>query len=143
MKKLDRHSLSDHARKTLAKRQALVDNDIDPRARGHKLWRQRKNRTFEEIRRVLNLMATGRSRCMYCEDNEGTDIEHFYPRSNYTERTFLWQNYLLACSSCNSNSKRDQFPLDVAGRPIMIDPTIDDPAEHLSFTRPPRACWLD
>jgi uncharacterized protein (TIGR02646 family) len=134
MKKLDRHSLSDHARKTLARRQALVDNDIDPRARAHKLWRQRKNRTFEEIRRVLNLMATGRSRCMYCEDNEGTDIEHFYPRASYTERAFLWNNYLLACSNCNSNYKRNQFPLDLAGQPIMIDPTLDDPAEHLSFT---------
>jgi hypothetical protein len=89
----DRHPLSDHARKTLAKRQALVDNDIDPRARAHRLWRQRKNRAFEEIRSVLNLMATGRSRCMYCEDNEGTDIEHFYPRASDTERAFLWENF--------------------------------------------------
>jgi uncharacterized protein (TIGR02646 family) len=134
MKKLDRQPLSDHARRTLAKRQALVDNDIDPRARAHRFWRQRKNRAFKEIRRVLNLRATGRSRCMYREDNEGTDIEHFYPRASYTERSFMWNNYLLACSNCNSNYKRNQFPVDAAGRPIMLDPTVDDPAEHLSFT---------
>jgi uncharacterized protein (TIGR02646 family) len=141
MKKLDRHPISDHARRTLARRQALVDNDADPRARANKLWRQRNNRAFEEIRRVLNHMATGRSRCMYCEDSEGTDIEHFYPKTAYAERAFFWSNYLLACSGCNSNYKRGQFPLDVANQPMMIDPTADDPAEHLSLT-PTTGRWV-
>jgi uncharacterized protein (TIGR02646 family) len=71
---------------------------------------------------------------MYCEDNEGTDIEHFYPKAIYAERAFHWDNYLLACSGCNSNYKRNQFPLDDTNQAMMIDPTVDDPTEHLSFT---------
>ena len=39
---------------------------------------------------------------------------------------------MLACSHCNSNCKRSQFPFH-ARRPALIDPTADDPARHLVF----------
>ncbi|RTY78507.1 hypothetical protein EKA83_08815 [Pseudomonas veronii] len=78
-------------------------------------------------------MATGRSRCMYCEDSMGTDIDHFWPKSVYPDQAFVWGNYLLACSYCNSNQKRTQFPLDVNGEPLLIDPTNEDPELHLSL----------
>jgi hypothetical protein len=70
---------------------------------------------------------------MYCEDSLGTDIEHFWPKMAYPERAFAWDNYLLACSHCNSNLKRTQFPLDDSGAPRLIDPTRDEPAKHLMF----------
>ena len=134
MKKIDRCPLSAHALRTLYRRQALVDGHPEPAARARVLWRQRRNRAFMEIRDVLEHMATGRSRCMYCEDSEGTDIEHFYPKATHPERAFAWENYLLACSSCNSNYKRNEFPLNNANQPVLIDPTLDDPAHHLCLT---------
>lgn len=70
---------------------------------------------------------------MYCEDSAGTDIEHFYPKQRYPERAFRWTNYLWACSHCNSNQKRDQFPLLGGKRPALIDPCSVDPAKHLLF----------
>lgn len=79
-------------------------------------------------------MATGIERCMYCEDSHGTDIEHFRPKSEYPTFAFTWENYLLACSECNSNHKRTEFPLDDEGRPLLIDPCVDEPREHLAFS---------
>lgn len=68
---------------------------------------------------------------MYCEDSAGTDIDHFYPKSTYHDRAFAWDNYLLACSTCNSNYKRTQFPCDAAGNPELINPIADNPNTHL------------
>jgi hypothetical protein len=68
---------------------------------------------------------------MYCGDNEGTTVDHFEPVDHNPLRTFDWLNHLLACSRCNSHEKRDQFPRDDKGRPLLIDPTAEDPFEHL------------
>ncbi|HVT09056.1 MAG TPA: HNH endonuclease [Polyangia bacterium] len=78
-------------------------------------------------------MAAGRQRCMYCEDSQGTDIDHFCPKSEYPLGTFDWGNLLLACSYCNSNAKRTEFPRDEEDEPLLIDPTSEDPFEHLTF----------
>jgi uncharacterized protein (TIGR02646 family) len=80
-------------------------------------------------------MASGLQRCMYCEDSQGTDIDHFDPKSRTPIRAFDWSNLLLACSFCNSNAKRSQFPVDPAtDTPLLVDPTSDDPLEHLSLS---------
>ncbi len=98
-------------------------------------WENRRdNRCMAEVRTKLEAMASGLTRCMYCEDSLGTDIDHFWPKAKYPNRTFVWENHLLACSYCNSNVKRDCFPLDTEGAPLLIDPTVDDPAEHLTLT---------
>jgi hypothetical protein len=68
---------------------------------------------------------------MYCGDSLGTDIDHFQPIAKNATRTFDWLNHLLACSHCNSNEKRDQFPFDSEGNALLIDPTRDDPDQHL------------
>ncbi|SDC66308.1 hypothetical protein SAMN05216174_103328 [Actinokineospora iranica] len=68
---------------------------------------------------------------MYCGDNLGTDIDHFDPMSRSPRRTFDWLNHLLACSACNSHHKRDRFPVDSEGNPLLIDPTAEDPFDHL------------
>jgi uncharacterized protein (TIGR02646 family) len=72
---------------------------------------------------------------MYCEDSRGTDIEHFWPKERYHDKAFSWENYLLACSHCNSNEKRTQFPTkqhkNGQETPLLIDPTKDEPLEHL------------
>ncbi|CRK58591.1 SCE39.12, unknown, len: 249aa; limited similarity to others of unknown function some of which are associated with bacteriophage eg. SW:VE31_LAMBD protein EA31 from bacteriophage lambda (296 aa) fasta scores; opt: 133, z-score: 164.9, E(): 0.071, (35.3% identity in 85 aa overlap). Contains TTA codon, possible target for bldA regulation [Alloactinosynnema sp. L-07] len=83
------------------------------------------------IREALAAMAPGVQRCMYCGDSLGADIDHFDPLSRTPLRTFDWPNHLLACSVCNSHHKRDLFPLDERGKPLLIDPTVDDPFDHL------------
>jgi uncharacterized protein (TIGR02646 family) len=137
MRKLIRRQLSPKTQTLLAKRTAkvLVQPDGDRRAaEAERLWQQRRNRAFREIREALEAMASGLGRCMYCEDSLGTDIEHFRPKRHYPAHAFEWTNYLLACSHCNSNEKRTQFPLDEHGQPLLIDPTADDPSEHLVLT---------
>lgn len=102
-------------------------------ARGH--WKAaKKTAAFEEIRTALSSMASGRQRCMYCEDNEGTDIDHFEPIDLNPNLAYEWNNYLLACSYCNSNQKRERFPLDAAGDPLLINPCDVDPAAHLRLS---------
>ena len=134
MKRVDRvaHPISANAHEALAERTEAIREAKDRRAEAAKLWNSKPSVVFQEIREQLQRMAGGRSRCMYCEDSLGTDIEHFYPRTSYPRRTFEWSNYLLACSHCNSNLKRDEFPLDKR-RPALIDPSKDDPRKHLMF----------
>lgn len=87
-----------------------------------------------EIRTLLEKMAPGVLRCMYCLDSMGTDIDHFEPLSRTPLRTFCWHNHLLACSRCNSNYKREEYPCDEeTGQCLLIDPSSDDPADHLEL----------
>jgi uncharacterized protein (TIGR02646 family) len=131
MKKLNREQLSPPAMAFLDARTQQVLASAAPKEEAQRLWKQQDNLAFEEIRSKLRSMAPGLERCMYCEDSAATDIEHFWPKSKYPERAFTWTNYLLACSCCNSNHKREQFPLDEAGAPLLIDPTAEDPRDYL------------
>ncbi|QSQ21014.1 hypothetical protein JY651_38335 [Pyxidicoccus parkwayensis] len=133
MRRLSREPLSSEAMHFLAERTQKVMAAADPSAEARRLWEQ-KGRAFDEIRAALEVMASGRERCMYCEDSAGTDIEHFWPKADYPQKAFTWTNYLLACSTCNSNHKREQFPRDASGLPLLIDPTVDEPREHLRLS---------
>ncbi|HWO64347.1 MAG TPA: HNH endonuclease [Umezawaea sp.] len=86
------------------------------------------------LRQVLVSMAPGIECCMYCGDSQGTDIDHFEPIARNPLRTFDWLNHLLACSTCNSHNKRSLFPLGPDGGPLLIDPTAEDPFDHLLLT---------
>lgn len=107
-----------------------------PKERAKELWRHTTVR--KHIRPVLKdslaEMAPGLERCMYCGDNQGTDIDHFEPVRMNPLRTFDWHNHLLACSLCNSHLKRDLFPLADDGTPLLIDPSSEDPAPHLHLS---------
>lgn len=131
MKRLRRLALSAAALAFLQKRTAAVVAAPKRRAKARKLWKLQANATFREVRRVLSAMAPGVSHCMYCENSEATDIDHFRPKGRYPRLAFRWENHLLACSACNSNYKRDEFPRDAQGKRLLIDPTRDDPREHL------------
>ncbi|NMO18219.1 HNH endonuclease [Pyxidicoccus fallax] len=133
MRKLDREPLSPEAMQFLAGRTQKVLAAPDRSEEARRLWDQ-KGRAFDEIRATLELMSSGHERCMYCEDSAGTDIEHFWPKATYPDKAFTWANYLLACSTCNSNHKREQFPLDAAGAPLLVDPTVEEPRDHLSLS---------
>ncbi|MBI2566061.1 MAG: hypothetical protein HYV63_03360 [Candidatus Schekmanbacteria bacterium] len=109
---------------------------IDDGGEIQKTWDgQRRTRSMRAVEETLRRMAGARERCMYCEDSRGTDIEHFWPmrgEPGYPERAFRWPNLLWACSGCN-RKKGTRFPLNAAGDPLLIDPTHDDPWQHLCF----------
>jgi uncharacterized protein (TIGR02646 family) len=117
----------------LSRLQTRVNAAADPKAEADTRWDNKPAKPFGVVRDALLGMANGRARCMYCEDSAGTDIEHFWPKSAYPARAFDWANYLLACSYCNSNLKRTQFPCDATGAPLLIDPSdpMDAPSDHL------------
>ena len=99
------------------------------------LWKkQTTNKAFVEIQGKLAAMAPGNGLCMYCEVSMGDAIEHFWPTQRYPGRAFAWENYLWSCSICNSNFKGTQFPRDEKGAPLLINPTDEDPSDHLEFS---------
>lgn len=103
--------------------------------RADDLWLHRtRNDAFREIRQTLAEMAPGNGLCMYCELSSGNDIEHFWPKEKYPGRAFTWDNYLWSCSPCNSNFKGSRFPRDDKGAPLLVNPTAEDPREHLEFS---------
>ncbi|MFJ4692069.1 HNH endonuclease [Streptomyces sp. NPDC088766] len=99
------------------------------------LWESRR-RVRPALLEALAAMAPGHERCMYCGDGQGTDIDHFEPKSLAPLRTFDWFNHLLACSFCNSNQKRNLFPTTPDGSPLLVDPTTEDPLTHLRLVLP-------
>jgi len=134
MRRIQRLPLSPKTLAFLHKRTETVAAAADARAEAGRLWDLQDNKAFREIREVLRRMAPGIERCMYCEDSHGTAIDHFWPRAGYPDRAFDWLNYLIACSECNSNHKRDQFPLDAVGQPLLVNPAEENPLDHLSFS---------
>jgi uncharacterized protein (TIGR02646 family) len=144
MRRLRREPLSARALELLCERTLAVANAGNAhstrgavakarRAKVDSLWNSKDNAAFREIRQKLKDMAPGNCRCMYCEGSEGTDIEHFWPKARYPWRAYTWENYLWACSACNSNHKREQFPRS-GGRPLLINPTEEDPLDHLALS---------
>jgi uncharacterized protein (TIGR02646 family) len=133
MRHLKRLPLTKPTEVSLAALTTEVTTASDPKAKAKSRWDSKPAAPFTEVREKLEAMAPGIARCMYCEDSLGTDIDHFAPKADYPALAFSWPNYLLACSYCNSNLKRNQFPLDTAGQPLLIDPTVDQPTAHLLF----------
>ncbi|UJX41530.1 hypothetical protein K9F62_02180 [Desulfovibrio sp. JY] len=107
----------------------------------------------KEIRCSLKESCSGLGRCHYCEDSLATDVEHVYPKDLYPEKTFRWENYLYACSTCNSAYKRDFFAIiddsgdvvdvtrprnapvvpPVSGEAAFINPRVEDPLEFFDL----------
>jgi hypothetical protein len=128
MIRIARIPINDDLAAQLARRTTTLANADTATAR--RAWQSARTEKAG-IRRHLNQMAPGIQRCMYCADSLGTDIDHFEPIKESPAGTFTWPNHLLACSFCNSNAKRDKFPRDAAGQPLLVDPTREDPVDHL------------
>lgn len=133
MRRVIRRNLSDISMRKLAKEQRSAnrkhqDGTLDVKSE----WkRARHNKPLIEALSILRIMAGNRERCMYCGDSYGTDIEHFWPKSPYPDKMFIWSNMLLCCSCCGSK-KGEKFPL-VNDQPLLIDPSVDDPWDFLEF----------
>ena len=129
MRRIYRETLPKRAASYLNRKQREVDRGAEPR---HKWDSARKTKTMRAIADTLARMSGKRSRCMFCGDSRGMDIEHFWPVVPYKDRTFLWDNLLWACAGCN-RAKGNRFDLDAAGSPMLIDPTAEDPWDFLFF----------
>lgn len=74
--------------------------------------------------------------CVYCESKIGISglatIGHYYPKSQFPDLAYSWDNLLLLCQACSA-FKRDSFPVDENSSPLLIDPFAEDPSFHISF----------
>jgi uncharacterized protein (TIGR02646 family) len=134
MRKVEREVLAAEIANALDRFQAEVNHhlgDEDFDLTRH--WNIKRNsHHIRAVHAVLRRMAGTRVRCMYCVDSEGSDIEHFWPKSSYSNKTYIWENLLLACPQCG-RLKGVQFPLNRNGSPLLIEPSSEDPWEFLDF----------
>lgn len=94
-------------------------------------------------------------KCCYCEqsfERKHRPVEHFRPKSIYWWLSWTWENLFFCCEICNEY-KSDRFPLRRVPRliaeqtppgrekPMLIDPTLENPMDHLRFA-PFSGRWL-
>ncbi|MCY7345180.1 MAG: hypothetical protein LH614_03085 [Pyrinomonadaceae bacterium] len=114
MLKLNSKNLTRISSEHLAAKQKLIDDlsVFEEKARKAKsLWDGKSSVAFDEIKSLLKKMCVSVEICVYCENNEATDIEHIYPKKLYPKKTFIWKNYILVCGKCNSHHKKDKFKI--------------------------------
>ena len=83
------------------------------------------------IKKPLLKMAFGK--CCFCETNineesKYMEVEHFHPKSLYSDEVVDWNNLLPICKRCNGTKNNHDTKLE----PI-INPVIDNPKEHLQL----------
>lgn len=95
-------------------------------------WKSsRQTQAMLLVLRTLQSVAGPRHRCMYCLDSEGADMEHFWPKMPYPQHMYQWTNLLLCCTVCG-RLKGNRFPVQ-RGRPQLVDPSLENPWNHLDF----------
>ncbi len=53
-----------------------------------------------------NVSNTFSSLCGYCEERCIGEVDHFRPKSKFPERVYKWDNWVLACHTCNSKKSK-------------------------------------
>lgn len=133
MRRITRIPLPAATRAALERRQANADGKLTAGTLDvEREWKSaRQTKPLKTAHDTLRTMAGHRERCMYCCDSHGTDIEHFWPKTEHPDRMFQWPNLLLCCTECG-RFKGKRFPLDNA-EPKLVDPTAEDPWQFLDF----------
>lgn len=91
------------------------------------------------------LVAMFHGKCAYCESKithiDYGHIEHFRPKSRpeFFEHAVEWNNLLLACGRCNGAEHKGVLYPDASEGGPLVDPTIEEPADHLKFDFDPSA----
>ncbi|WP_455853809.1 retron system putative HNH endonuclease [Pantoea endophytica] len=90
-----------------------------------------RNYRHDDIRNALRDSSFGK--CAFCEgipaETGFPEVEHFHPKSIYTDKAFEWTNLLYSCKACN-NSKLNH---DTQQEPI-INPYDLDPGNCFTYT---------
>ena len=98
-----------------------------------KFKRDNSKRVWHKDYLLSALRDMSHNKCCYCEvklDKESNylTIDHFYNKSKYPDKVVEWENLLPCCQRCNSaKGSHDTYKIPI------IDPTKDDPKEHLYF----------
>jgi uncharacterized protein (TIGR02646 family) len=134
MRRIGRTKLHAETTEALRRLQAEADRlQAAGRLQSTEHWkRHRSTKSIRALFTTLQQMAGKRQRCMYCVDSLGADIEHFWPKTSYSDRMYVWENLLLVCTDCG-RKKGAQFPLTRQGEPLLIDPSAEDPWNFLDF----------
>lgn len=136
-------------------------NSADYRSRRKRFQFERNIYSHETVK--VALLQAQHKKCCYCESkfraNSPGPVEHFRPKGavqqapgkgmqypGYYWLAYSWDNLLVSCEFCNSSYKRSLFPLaDERTRarshhddvkletPIFIDPTTENPRDHIRF----------
>ncbi len=138
MLKVNRTSLPQDLTKTLNQRQSEANLSIEAPT---KIWKTfSKSPEYKKVQEHLQKMFN--SKCAYCEDNEPTQIEHFWPKSPFKAnnkkgsptKMFVWENLFLSCHICNGFScKGSKMEWDANGHPKLLDPCVEDPFQFFSI----------
>ncbi len=113
------------------------------------------------------LAASSNNKCWYCErmvEAKYEPVEHWRPKTKaqrgqphpthgYWWLAWSWENLLFTCIDCNS-AKGIHFPLAPASialqveemppgkeQPLLLNPTVDDPLDHIEFRREKDDRW--
>ena len=87
-------------------------------------------------------------KCAFCEtvisESDYLDVLRFRPKRTYPWLAFTWENLYISCPACHRH-KNSRFPIkgETANTPallnqespLLIDPCLDSPADHLIFDR--------
>lgn len=122
----------------------------------------------DEVKQALR--AAQYDKCAFCESKithiSFGDIEHFRPKGGWKQHAnddltqpgyywlaYAWDNLLLSCQLCNERFKENLFPLDKPEnrvrshledlskeKPLLIDPSAENPARWIGFHGPEPEC---
>jgi len=135
---------------------AALDNML---ANGQELVFNEKLYSHKDVKEALK--KSHYKKCAYCERFLNGDfgaVEHFRPKGGYQEAkgkpinkpgyywlAYHWDNFLYACSECNTSYKGNLFPLadeskrDIANKnigheePLLINPCQENPSDFIGF----------
>ena len=135
-------------------------------ARGH----QPHFKGYQRARAPLHRAQHGK--CAYCEmqcQETANPTEHFRPKGSVTVDPHYvtssvgywwlawdWNNLLFSCTTCNSQARKgNHFALEAGStplaphepppgdeRPMFIDPSREDPIDHITFVQLRRGHWV-
>jgi uncharacterized protein (TIGR02646 family) len=114
----------------LAQKQAVANEYAPQDACINPAWDNfRRTNAGKAVYRALRIAF--RSKCAFCERVNAKTADHFYPKERYPRRMFRWSNLLLCCAECNP--AKGNFFKFANRRPLLIDPTRDDPADYFTW----------
>lgn len=129
MRRLVRAACPSRVQKTLDARQKKVDEGSKVASEWNSF---RRLVAYRELKRCLAEGVGWRERCAYCSDSLAADVEHFWPKEKYPERSFRYENMFIVCATCN-RKKSTLFPFSTDSLPLLINPFTDDPWDSLFF----------
>lgn len=70
------------------------------------------------------------NRCVYCQDNEGRELDHLRPRSLHPGLAWCWSNLIPACSTCGGADHK-------GARDAILDPSASAGWREVTRRRAP------